>query len=105
MRERRVCGHHQVEIADYGRGVHERPRHFIQPPGEIEHRKIDRRYLFRSKSLLQADQPHAGQAGQRRKLGQGNRPPKIGSIIARALPDDADLEAVDGGQFRSPCGI
>ena len=86
---------HQVEIADHGRGVHERAGRFVQPIGKIENRKIDRCDLLRSKSLLQADQLHAGQAGQRRKTGQGNRTPTIATIIARALPDDADLEAVD----------
>ena len=72
-----VRGHHQVEIADHGRGVHERTGHFIQPAGKIKDRKIDRCDLLRSEALLQADQPHAGQAGQRRKLGQRNRTPTI----------------------------
>ena len=58
-------------LRDHGRGVHERTGRFVQPVGQIEDRKIDRRDLLRAKTLLQADQPHAGQAGQRRKLAKG----------------------------------
>ena len=36
MRDRRVRGDHQVEIADHGRGVHERTGHFIQPAGKVK---------------------------------------------------------------------
>ncbi len=65
MCDRGVRGDHQVEIADHGRGVHERAGRFVQSVGKIEHWKIDRGDLLRAKSFLQADQLHAGQAGQR----------------------------------------
>ena len=102
MPDRRIGRHHQVQIADHRRRLDERAGRFVQPAGQIENRKIDLGHLLRAKALLQADQPHAAQAGQRRKLCQRNRTPPIGTMIARALPGDADLEAIDPGQVRAP---
>ncbi len=67
MNDGGINADHQVEIRDDRGGIHEGAGRFIQPLAEIQNRKIDLLDLLRPWPLVQADQTHAGDAGQRRE--------------------------------------
>ena len=101
---RRINGHHQVQIANHGGGVHERASRFVEAIGKIDDGKIDRSDLLRSEPFLQADEPHARQSGQGRKVGERKRTGITPHRQAGALPDDADPVAVDSRELLAPLG-
>ena len=88
MGDGRVGGHDKIERLHDGRRVHERP----WPHVEIVAKRLDFhalgqiRKLLGSEVLLQANQPHAGNSGQRRKGRQRDRPTPIGCRAGLPLP-------------------
>ena len=98
--DRRIAGDHQVQTSQHGRRVHE----VVQAAAHLRDRKPAGHVLqlLHARPLLQADQAHAGQAGQRLEATQRDG---AGTVVAErrtAPPEDADLETGDRGQLSSP---
>ena len=96
----RVGADDQVEVLHDRRGVHE----VLQAVAQIQNGEPSRQSLqmIGAEPLLQAHQPHSLQPRQRLESLQRNGTPAIAFVLWIALPDNADLDAVQGLQFLTP---
>ncbi len=94
MGDSAVAGDDQIQALHHGGRVQERARRFVQPAAQVGYREPVRQrgQLLRPGTLLQAQEPHAGDAGQRLEVHEGDRTVAVVAVLGVALPGNADLD-------------
>ena len=100
----RVGGDDQIQVLHHRRGIDKRSAGFVQRRAQIDQLQLlgQGRQLLVAVPLLQAEQPHAGQLGQGRELGQRNRAADVVGVAGIALPGDAHAQTGVLRQFLLP---